>query len=244
MVDRIPRTLIRKGIGLESPNFGSNCKVKLKIFSQDDIVKLAIEKEIVIGEECMHTNEVCVIPCDNGNLEKEFAISTEVDLWCEIELLSFFKAKEPWQSTSEEKLTIARHHKTKGTDCYKQLILIGDKLPNECQDDFEQLRVSCLLNLAACQGKLEQFEFVAQNCTKVLAMVPSNLKALYRRGQAFAHLNEFDKAKVDLEKALAVDPCNRAVQEQLRALKQKQSLHEQKLSRALGVMFGRKTSLK
>ena len=29
------------------------------------------------------------------------------------------QAKEPWQSTSEEKLTIARHHKTKGTDCYK-----------------------------------------------------------------------------------------------------------------------------
>ena len=89
MVDRIPRTLIRKGIGLESPNFGSNCRgdilifnisvflkvalkemglrivhlclltqfkfvsvftVKLKVFSQDDIVKLAIEKEIVIGE--------------------------------------------------------------------------------------------------------------------------------------------------------------------------------------------------
>ena len=49
----------------------------------------------------------------------------------------------------------------------KQLILIGDKLPNECKDDFDQLRVSCLLNLAACQGKLEQFEFAAQNCTKV-----------------------------------------------------------------------------
>lgn len=29
------------------------------------------------------------------------------------------QAKEPWQSTSEEKLTIARHHKAKGTDCYK-----------------------------------------------------------------------------------------------------------------------------
>ena len=29
------------------------------------------------------------------------------------------QAKEPWQSTPEEKLTIARHHKTKGTDCYK-----------------------------------------------------------------------------------------------------------------------------
>lgn len=29
------------------------------------------------------------------------------------------QAKEPWQSTPEEKLTIARHHKTKGADCYK-----------------------------------------------------------------------------------------------------------------------------
>lgn len=43
----------------------------------------------------MHTNEVCVIPCDNGNLEQEFDISTEVDLWCEIELLSFFKVCIP-----------------------------------------------------------------------------------------------------------------------------------------------------
>ena len=43
----------------------------------------------------MHTNEVCVIPCDNRNLEKEFAISTEVNLWCEIELLSFFKVCIP-----------------------------------------------------------------------------------------------------------------------------------------------------
>ena len=49
----------------------------------------------------------------------------------------------------------------------KQLILIGDKLPEDSKDEFEQLRVSCLLNLAACQGKLEQFEFVAENCTKV-----------------------------------------------------------------------------
>ena len=49
----------------------------------------------------------------------------------------------------------------------KQLIFIGDKLPEDSKDEFEQLRVSCLLNLAACQGKLEQFEFVAENCTKV-----------------------------------------------------------------------------
>lgn len=33
MVDSIPRTLIRKGIGLESPNFGSNCKGDILILN-------------------------------------------------------------------------------------------------------------------------------------------------------------------------------------------------------------------
>ncbi|XP_068711785.1 peptidyl-prolyl cis-trans isomerase FKBP5-like isoform X1 [Montipora foliosa] len=269
----LPRTIIRKGIGLETPNYGSSCKVKLKIFSQDDTVSHTSEKDFVIGEgdnefsetldkclECMHTKEVCVIPYkkENGNLE--FASFSDGDLWCEIELLSFLKAKDPWHTTAEEKLTVAKHHKAKGTDCFKasnwlaasrryshalkQLILIGDKLPDDSKDEFEQLRVSCLLNLAACQGKLEQFEFVAENCTKVLAMSPTNLKALFRRGQAFVCLNEYEKAKDDLEKALTLAPCNSAVQEQLRILKHKQRLHDEKLSKALSAMFGRrKTSI-
>ncbi|XP_068711371.1 peptidyl-prolyl cis-trans isomerase FKBP5-like isoform X3 [Montipora foliosa] len=249
-----PRTIIRKGIGLETPNYGSSCKVKLKIFPQDDSVSHTSEKYFVIGEgdnefsetidkclECMHTKEVCAIPHkkENGNLE--FASFSDGDLWCEIELLSFLKAKDPWHTTPEEKLTVAKHHKAKGTDCFKasnwlsasrrysqalkQLILIGDKLPEDSKDEFEQLRVSCLLNLAACQGKREQFEFVAENCTK-----------------AFVCLNEYEKAKEDLEKALTLAPCNSAVQEQLRILKHKQRLHDEKLSKALGAMFGnRKT---
>ena len=49
----------------------------------------------------------------------------------------------------------------------KQLILIGDNLPEDCREEFDELRVSCLLNLSACQGKLGQYEFVAPNCTKV-----------------------------------------------------------------------------
>ncbi|XP_068743975.1 FK506-binding protein-like isoform X2 [Montipora capricornis] len=245
-----PRTIIRKGIGLETPNYGSSCK-------GDNEFSETIDKCL----ECMHTKEVCVVPYkkENGNLE--FASFSDGDLWCEIELLSFLKAKDPWHTTPEEKLTVAKHHKAKGTDCFKannwlsasrryhgqalkQLILIGDKLPEDSKDEFEQLRVSCLLNLAACQGKLEQFEFVAENCTKVLAMSPTNLKALFRRGQAFVCLNEYEKAMEDLEKALTLAPCNSAVQEQLRILKHKQRLHDENLSKALSAMFGRrKTSI-
>lgn len=263
------RTVVRKGTGLETPNYGSSCKVKLKVFHQDESVIQEYEEKIVIGEgdsevsesldrclECMHTSEVCVIPYTSDTADKEQSVSSESGLQCEIELLSFCKAKEPWETSPEEKVTLAKHHKTKGTDCFKaskwlcaarrysqalkQLILIGDQLPENCREEYDQLRVSCLLNLSACQGKMEQYEFVAQNCTKVLAMLPTNIKALFRRGQAFVVLNEFEKAREDLEKALTLDPQNKAVQEQLRVLKQKARLHDQKMSRALGVMFGRK----
>ncbi|XP_068744074.1 peptidyl-prolyl cis-trans isomerase D-like [Montipora capricornis] len=75
-------------------------------------------------------------------------------------------------------------------------------------------------------------------------MSPTNLKSLFRRGQAFVCLNEYEKAKEDLEKALTLAPCNSAVQEQLRSLKHKQRLHDEKLSKALSAMFGRrKTSI-
>ena len=43
-----------------------------------------------------------------------------------------------------------------------------------------------------------------------------------------------------LFQALTLDPSNKPVQEQLRILKQKERQHDQKMSRALGNMFGRK----
>ncbi|KAL9984543.1 hypothetical protein ACROYT_G006848 [Oculina patagonica] len=268
-VGAFSRTVTRKGSGLETPNYGSSCRVKLKIFCEDGTALKNWEKEVVIGEgdseaaesldkclECMHAEEICVVPYNSEGSDQEFGVASERDLKCEIELLSFFKAKEPWETTSEEKVSLALHHKAKGTDCFKsgkwvcaarrysralkQLILIGEKESEEHSEDQDQLRISCLLNLSACQGKLGQYEFVATNCTKVLAMLPTNIKALYRRGQAFVVLNEFEKAKADLEKALMLEPLNRAVHDQLRILKEKERKHDEKMSRALGAMFGRK----
>ncbi|PFX15843.1 Peptidyl-prolyl cis-trans isomerase FKBP62 [Stylophora pistillata] len=266
-VSALPRTITRKGTGLETPNYGSSCHIKLKIFPPDGTVLHNAQKKVVIGEgdsevsetldkclECMHAQEICLIPFDNEDLCQELGIVYERDLKCEIELLSFSKAKEPWETIPEDKMSLAKHHKEKGTDCFKsgnwtsaarrysqalkQLILIEDKL-SERKEDQEQLRATCLLNLSACQGKLGQYDFVALNCTKVLSLWPTNVKALFRRGQAFVILNEFEKAREDLEKALTYDPSNRAVKDQLRILKQKEQKHDEKLSNALGVMFGR-----
>jgi len=43
-----------------------------------------------------------------------------------------------------------------------------------------------------------------------------------------------------LFQALTIDPTTRAVQNQLRILKEKERKHDEHLSRALGAMFGRK----
>ncbi|KAJ7391681.1 hypothetical protein OS493_017378 [Desmophyllum pertusum] len=276
------RAVTRKGNGLETPNYGSSCKVKLKVFCQNGTVLQNCEKEVVIGEgdsevsetldkclECMHVEDICVVSYPNSeNLDQELGVASKRDLKCELELLSFSKAKEVWELLQRKKFPWPYIIKPKGqtvsstksplsiwhpegcgkwvcaarrySQAVKQLILIGDEVPVEHKEDQDQLRASCLLNLSACQGKLGQYEFVAENCTKVLAMLPTNIKALYRRGQAFVVLNEFEKARTDLEKASALDPSNKAVQDQLRILKQKERQHNERLSRALGAMFGRK----
>lgn len=41
--------------------------------------------------ECMHAEEVCVIPYISESFDQEFCIASERDLKCEVELLSFFK---------------------------------------------------------------------------------------------------------------------------------------------------------
>jgi len=33
------------------------------------------------------------------------------------------QAKEPWETTPEEKMSLAIHHKAKGTDCFKVELL-------------------------------------------------------------------------------------------------------------------------
>lgn len=43
-----------------------------------------------------------------------------------------------------------------------------------------------------------------------------------------------------LFQASTLDPLNKAVQDQLKILKEKERNHDKKMSRALGVMFGRK----
>lgn len=71
------------------------------------------------------------------------------------------------------------------------------------------LKFTCNLNNAACKLKLKDYKQAEKLCTKVLESDSQNVKALYRRAQAYIQLVDFDLAEVDIKKALEVDPDNR-----------------------------------
>lgn len=80
-------------------------------------------------------------------------------------------------------------------------------------DDEKQqaklLKVTSNLNNAACKLKLKEYKEAAKLCSKVLEIDSKNVKALYRRAQAYIQLVDLDLAELDIKKALEIDPDNR-----------------------------------
>ncbi|CAB3999198.1 peptidyl-prolyl cis-trans isomerase FKBP62-like [Paramuricea clavata] len=214
-----------------------------------------------IVNECleeMHAGEVCRIsihPCQElQDHLKKFKTSEKLAADYQIELISFEKVKNSWELTFEERCSYALEQKAKGTRYHKaglwlfaarhyskalkSLILARCQLPSDKNnDDFYLLQVQCHSNLAACQLKLERYQHVLENCTKVIQMDSANIKAFYRRAQACIALNDFDEATSDLKKALLLDPKNREVLQLKKQLSEKIQLHDQATAKAMGKMF-------
>ena len=83
---------------------------------------------------------------------------------------------------------------------------------------ISKLKCQCHLNLAACFLKSEDYNKVTEHCTSALELEPDNLKGLFRRGQAYAKLHEYEKAKKDFTEAQGLDQENKAVINQLRQI--------------------------
>jgi len=96
----------------------------------------------------------------------------------------------------------------------------------------KQIRVSCWLNRAACSLKLNDFQGAIKLCSQVLDIEFHNVKALYRRAQAYMETADFFSAELDIKKALETDPQNREVkliQKNLKQLKAESNKRESKL---------------
>ncbi|KAL0064281.1 hypothetical protein AAF712_008725 [Marasmius tenuissimus] len=77
------------------------------------------------------------------------------------------------------------------------------------------------LNRAAAYLKLGKNEDASRDCTTVLSLNPSNVKALFRRGQARLDMDKIAEAREDFEAAEKIEPNNQSVKDELEKIRQK-----------------------
>ncbi|XP_057518080.1 peptidyl-prolyl cis-trans isomerase FKBP62-like isoform X2 [Amaranthus tricolor] len=173
-------------------------------------------------------------------------------LFFEIEMVDFFKEKEPWELTMEDRLMEAGKKKEEGNVLYKSgkyqragkkydkaVDYVGEdaSFGDEQQKQVKVLRVHCWLNAAACSLKREDYKEAIKLCSKVLDVEFHNIKALYRRAQAYMRNDDLDLAELDIKKALEVDPDNREVKLLQKTLKQRQAESNQQDAKLYANMF-------
>ncbi|GAB6024139.1 Peptidyl-prolyl cis-trans isomerase FKBP4 [Chamberlinius hualienensis] len=162
------------------------------------------------------------------NVEKlEFDIPRDAILEYDITLKSFEKAKEMWEMDTKEKIEQSNIFKSKGTDLFKKenykgalmwYTKINDYLESEenisdeeQNKDCNQLKLAAFLNSAMCQLKLKNYIEARDLCNNALKIDPLNVKGLFRRGQAYLSLNDFELALQDFNTVKPLDPSNKAV---------------------------------
>lgn len=140
-----------------------------------------------------------------------------------VELVALKNPKASWDMSNEEKIDDAKLKKEKGNSAYKAGKLArAIKLYNaairsiehdndfgDLKKDSKSLKKSLWLNLAAAQLKQKSFKDVIQNCGKVLEIDANNVKALYRRAQAYMGTADYLEAEMDLKKAREAEPDNK-----------------------------------
>lgn len=77
---------------------------------------------------------------------------------------------------------------------------------------------ACYANRAACHLALQNYGSTIRDCSSVLKINPSNIKALYRSGKAFLALEKIDEALAVVKHALGIkqDAAVLALQEEIR----------------------------
>ncbi|KAK8588461.1 hypothetical protein V6N13_087384 [Hibiscus sabdariffa] len=205
-----------------------------------EIAQLTIAPEYAFGSS-ESKQELAVVPPNST-------------VYYEVEMVSFIKDKESWDMNTPEKIEAAGRKKEEGNVFFKagkyvkaskryekavKYIDYDTSFSEEEKKQSKALKVACNLNNAACKLKLKDYKEAEKLCTKVLELESSNVKALYRRAQAYIHLADLDLAEFDIKKALELDPDNREIKMEYKVLKEKIKEYNKKEAKFYGNMFAK-----
>ncbi|KAL4285149.1 hypothetical protein GQ457_16G027880 [Hibiscus cannabinus] len=212
----------------------------VKTMKKGENALITIQPEYAFGSSESH-QELAVVPANST-------------VYYEVEMISFVKEKESWEMNTQEKIEAAGKKKEEGNALFKagkyeraskryekavKFIDYDSSFGEEEKKQAKLLKVTCNLNNAACKLKLNDYKQAAKLCTKVLELDSRNVKALYRRAQAYMRLVDLDLAEADIKKAMEIDPDNRDVKQEYRILKEKIKEYNKKDARFYGNIFAK-----
>ncbi|KAL8481020.1 hypothetical protein ACS0TY_027527 [Phlomoides rotata] len=216
----------------------------VKTMKKGEVALLVIQPEYAFGQS-ESSQELAVVPQSSV-------------VYYEVEMVSFIKEKESWDMSPEEKIIAAGKKKEEGNIWFRQgkyqraskryesavgFIDYDHSFNEEEKEKAKVLKISCNLNNAACKLKLRNDKEAEKLCTKVLETDDKNVKALYRRAQAYINLVEFDLAEKDIKRAIEIDPNNRDVKIGYRLLKEKVKEYNKKEAQFYGSILKKMSKL-
>jgi peptidyl-prolyl isomerase D len=120
--------------------------------------------------------------------------------------------------------------------CYI-LNFLTEQPTNEFLEKINELLLSIYSNISACQLIYGNNLNVIENCTSALEINPKYVKALYRRGSAYANLNDYELALRDLQLANEIQPNDKNIEDLLKTTKQRFEKYNKTLGKSLKNLF-------
>ncbi|XP_037919756.1 FK506-binding protein 59 isoform X2 [Hermetia illucens] len=263
----IEKFVLNKSDKKISPNDGAHVKIHLigkhegKVFEERDVEFDTGEGEdvgVVEGVEIavmkMNCGETCKLFIkpkyafgSAGNAK--FNIPPNAIVEYIVTLNECERAAAEWKLDREESIAQAKIFKEKGNtylkkENYKLAIKMYDRSNNflssySDEEEGKQMRVAIHLNKALSYQKLGDHFEAKSACNTVLEIDPNNIKGLYRRGQSYAAMSDFETALEDFQRVHELEPENKAAINQITICKQKIKEFHEKEKKVYANMFSK-----